>query len=330
MDMNEEIYRELAHLRAISESLRGGPLHRSTLSDTIDAIIETITNSNNALYDVATYRERKKEQYANGLDYKAVKKLKITKEHIYALFKDPKMGQVPNLNRDHLSIEWCEYQPFKENWMDRWFMVFDHPPHNNREIPLYFYKKMYAEFVLKKHVNYFDLLQFQGVGRGMPQNRPGARLRDANRPIPPARQPLPRIDVPPTHELVPQTQQAFLTLAQAVARHGTVFEQMDEAGPSVSRGVQPPPPDVAGPSRTGGVHRPPPDVRGPSSSRGKSVAQEPGIEPHQCTSCGGPCTGGSLMTVDESLTYILAQVIIWFLNSNLVQNIFSLLYTYID
>ena len=45
-------------------------------------------------------------------------------------------------------------------------MVFDVPPHNNREIPLYFLRKMYVEFMLGKHVNYFDMMEFQGVGKG--------------------------------------------------------------------------------------------------------------------------------------------------------------------
>ena len=55
-------------------------------------------------------------------------------------------------------------------------MVFDEDPHGNRDIPLYFLRKLYAEFILGKHVNYFDILEFQGVGRGMPQNKEHARV----------------------------------------------------------------------------------------------------------------------------------------------------------
>ena len=59
--------------------------------------------------------------------------------------------------------------------MDRWYMVFDEDCHGNRYIPFYFLRKLHAEFILGKHVNYFDILEFQGVGHGMPQNRQGAR-----------------------------------------------------------------------------------------------------------------------------------------------------------
>ena len=76
------------------------------------------------------------------------------------------------------------------------------PPHNNREVPMYFLRKLYAEFVMGKHVNYFDMLGFQGVGRGMPQHRPHARHRDANPQIPIPRSQLPRIDIPPAHDMV--------------------------------------------------------------------------------------------------------------------------------
>ena len=53
-------------------------------------------------------------------------------------------------------------------------MVFDKPPNNNLDVPFYFIKKLYAEFLLGHHVNYFDIKPFQGIGRGMPQDRLGA------------------------------------------------------------------------------------------------------------------------------------------------------------
>ena len=86
--------------------------------------------------------------------------------------------------------------------MDIWYMVFYMPPHN-REIPLYFLRKMYAEFTLGKHVNYFDILQFQGISGGMPQNQPNARFRDVDRPILAPRRQFPGLDVPPVHHVIP-------------------------------------------------------------------------------------------------------------------------------
>ena len=82
------------------------------------------------------------------------------------------MDDIPDINMPHISIEWCSFPPIRDNWMDRWYMVFDIPPHNNREVPMYFLRKLYVEFVMGKHVNYFDMLGFQGVGRGMPNTDP--------------------------------------------------------------------------------------------------------------------------------------------------------------
>ena len=96
-------------------------------------------------------------------------------------------------------------------------MIFDIPVHNNREVLLYFLQKLYAEFLMGKHVNYFNMLGFQGVGRGMPQNRPNVRHRYADRYIPPPRVQLLRLDIPPTHDMITQTHDAFLTLAEIIS-----------------------------------------------------------------------------------------------------------------
>ena len=45
-------------------------------------------------------------------------------------------------------------------------MVFDAPPCNNHEIPMYFLKKFYCKFVLGEIPNYFDILESQGRGGG--------------------------------------------------------------------------------------------------------------------------------------------------------------------
>ena len=166
MDPNAVILIELAHLRGISASFRGGDEIRRSLAHTMDARVDTISQSTLLIYDITSYTERKRQEYGDGLDYTAIRKLKITKEHICALFRYPRMGEIPNENKPHISIEWCTFQPFIDNWMDRWYMVFDMPPHNNREMPMYFLRKLYADFMLYKRVNYFSYLEFQGIGGG--------------------------------------------------------------------------------------------------------------------------------------------------------------------
>ena len=291
MDPNAAILIELARLRGISDSFRGGDEIRRSLASTMDAIVDTIAQSTNILYDITSYRERKRREQEDGLDYVAIKKLKITKHEIFALFRDPRTGEIPNANRPHISIEWCIYQPFIDNWMDRWYMVFDSPPHNNREMPLYFLRKLYAEFVLHKHVNYFSYLDFQGIGGRMPQNRPNARVQDPNRPIPAPRAPLHGPDVPPATHVVAETRDAFLTLARVVLRHSTTLQQMGgDAGTSAGPSIGPPPP--TGP-------------QGPSPSAPPSTHPQQSSDPHQCTSCSRPCYG---ISTDVAFSGFLSEV----------------------
>ena len=74
MDNNAEILRAISHLREIGSAWRGGDeLHRS-LSYSLLYIVDTIVILNDALYSIASYRERNRQQYADGLNYNEVKK----------------------------------------------------------------------------------------------------------------------------------------------------------------------------------------------------------------------------------------------------------------
>ena len=119
MDNNAEILRFIAHLREIGSAWRGGDELRHSLSDSLLSIVETITILNDALYRITSYKERKRQQYANGLSYNEVKKIKITKQHIYSLFRLPGTDDIPEINRPHISIEWCTFPPIRDTWMDR-------------------------------------------------------------------------------------------------------------------------------------------------------------------------------------------------------------------
>ena len=50
--------------------------------DSLLSIVDTIARSNDALYSITSYRERKRQQYADGLSYNEVKKLKLTKKKL--------------------------------------------------------------------------------------------------------------------------------------------------------------------------------------------------------------------------------------------------------
>jgi hypothetical protein len=89
-----------------------------------------------------------------------VRDLQISKQDLMTLFIDPKTSLHPPMKKKCICMDWCTYQPFIDHWMDRWFMVFDKPPCNNKEVPLYFLRKLWVEFVLGHHVNYFDIGEF--------------------------------------------------------------------------------------------------------------------------------------------------------------------------
>jgi hypothetical protein len=83
-----------------------------------------------------------------------------------SIFRDPRNGQEIPLTKKHISIDWCIHTEIIQTWMDKWYMVFDKPPCNNSEMPLYFLRKLWTEFIMGKHVNYFFTGDFHGVGRG--------------------------------------------------------------------------------------------------------------------------------------------------------------------
>ena len=59
-DINEEILRVIAHLREIGSTWRGGDYLYCSLSDSLLSIVDIIARSNDALYSITSYRERKK------------------------------------------------------------------------------------------------------------------------------------------------------------------------------------------------------------------------------------------------------------------------------
>ena len=89
--------------------------------------------------------------------------MKITKDKTCAFFREPSSSLVPPTSRAHISIDWCVEPRIKENSMDHWYMVFNEDLCGNHHISLHFLRKLYAKFILGKHVNYFDILEFQGV-----------------------------------------------------------------------------------------------------------------------------------------------------------------------
>ena len=105
----------LASLRRLSDVFKEGGQLRHSLGQTIDTIIGTINDSKGALYGINSYRESRRDFYANVMSYQEVKKLKITKDMFFSLFRDPSNGRIPPTSKPHISINWCIEPRIKEN-----------------------------------------------------------------------------------------------------------------------------------------------------------------------------------------------------------------------
>ena len=109
MDNNAEILRVIGHLREIGSAWRGGDELRRSLLDAFFTIVHMITRSNDSLYSIASYGERQRKEYVDGLRYNEIKRLNIMKEHIYTLFRVPGMDDILESTRPHVLIEWCTF-----------------------------------------------------------------------------------------------------------------------------------------------------------------------------------------------------------------------------
>ena len=107
VDRNVEIVATLSSLRHLSDVFKEGDQLRWSLCQTIDTIIGKICDTQGALYDITSYRESRKQFKANGISYKDVKILKITKDMLFSLFRDPSNGMIPLVSKPHISIDWC-------------------------------------------------------------------------------------------------------------------------------------------------------------------------------------------------------------------------------
>ena len=119
-DRNSDILVCLGALRNFGSLFRGGNHLRQSLAEALDTITNTISNVQGALYNISSYRESMRKYYFDGLSYKDINKLKITKDQLFSLFRDPRTGLVPPTSQAHISIDWCMEPNVKANWMDQW------------------------------------------------------------------------------------------------------------------------------------------------------------------------------------------------------------------
>ena len=115
-DRNAHIIARLASLRCLSSSIRGGGGRlRDSLANGLDTITSTIFDAQGALYNITSYRESRRQYYSDGLTHKDIKALKITKDQLFSLFRDPSTGLVPPTSQAHISIDWRVEPNIKAN-----------------------------------------------------------------------------------------------------------------------------------------------------------------------------------------------------------------------
>ena len=183
-------------------------------------------------------------------------------------------------------------------------MVFNEDPHGNRDIPFYFLRKLYAEFILGKHVNYFDLLGNQGVGHGMPQDREGVRTDPNHVPRPP-RTPKPHWVYPPAGPLIEYTHEALFDMADTLLEHGTDVQGNVDQGASTS---------IAGPS---------------TNHIGDAEHSEHCVTPHLGILCGGICYGPASDFQDDGLLRFVSKthyfnIILCFMSQSSISHFISI------
>ena len=85
-DQNSQIIVRLASLRRLSSSIKGGDCLRESLVDALDTITNIIAEAQGGMYNISSYRESRRQYYSDGLSYKDIKDLKITKDQLFSLF----------------------------------------------------------------------------------------------------------------------------------------------------------------------------------------------------------------------------------------------------
>lgn len=150
-------------------------MERRKLRNSLKEMLKYVNAINKKLTNWQDRRQEARNFYVDKLSHKEVKDENITKLQLCSLFTNPHTYQNIELNVKMFPIHWFHHQGIRKNLWNRWYIVFDHPSCNKCEVPQYFLRKLYYEFILKKIPNYFDMRDFQVRGGELAQDRPSAQ-----------------------------------------------------------------------------------------------------------------------------------------------------------
>ena len=161
-------------------------------------------------------------------------------------------------------MDWCIYQPWRDHWMDRWFMVLTKHQTTTWWCP-YISFGNYGQSLYSDYMStIFTLLSSRGQGLGLP------KIESVLGPRPSRLMPIPPVKHPPIGGNISQTQVAIATMTRRLVQH-SAFIALCPSRTNTG--------DVGG------------DV-GPSSTTVETSIGRPEratSEPHRCQSCGSFC-----------------------------------------
>ena len=93
--------------------------HILRLADTMQGIVHSVQSLDDELDNYRSWRDSMRTFYADGLTYKEVNDLKISKADFARWFKNLKIGEEINPKKSRISIRWCKRPLISQHFWER-------------------------------------------------------------------------------------------------------------------------------------------------------------------------------------------------------------------
>ena len=115
-NLKDELHGDLNQLRILSDELKNTrEPSQVSLATSIQNIIESINIAHSEITSLNEYRVRMRENYGTGISKENIKNLNITKTQLSSKFTDPRTGHPLDVRKRRVCMDWCNYQPWREN-----------------------------------------------------------------------------------------------------------------------------------------------------------------------------------------------------------------------
>lgn len=86
----------------------------------MQTIVDTVRSLDEGFDHYHSSREEARWFYVDGLSYKEINDLKITKQKIFEYFIDPKTNAPILPSKQRISIRWCTHPEIAHHFWDKW------------------------------------------------------------------------------------------------------------------------------------------------------------------------------------------------------------------